>query len=321
MPRQVISPVSSLTTRRPEIEASTTAARHTFVTIFEYAEDSEPPTLGELVVGEIDRPARVRRGPPQDRHPCSRCPPAPPPLAHRHAFPAVDPLGLPAVQDMALPPQRNVQPPVTEPATLGLRRPQALAQIVIVGASERRMRYRIEIRSTPNTEHARRALISWRSTRIATASGMAASVTTFATGGPSAQPGRAATPPAAASTGILLLKRLQPLRVRHLHPAELGLSCVTRRAADLVPAAQLRRLRAHLLLPLKANDLLLREIRSLHGPVLSLGRTLTSDGGDMGGRAAATRFPPGRARRKPARRWAAALSRCGRVTKCPRGSG
>ncbi len=42
---------------------------------------------------------------------------------------------------------------------------------------------------------------------------------------------------------ILLFQRLKPLRVRHVHAAELGFPGVECRAADAVPSAELRRLR------------------------------------------------------------------------------
>src|SRR5690606_35380613 len=83
--------------------------------------------------------------------------------------------------------------------------------------------------------------------------------------------------------GILLFQRLQPLRVGYFHPAKLGLPRVERRAADPVSAAQIRRLRTSLLLSQDADDLFLSELRSLHGPVLFVGRTLASDGGGIGG--------------------------------------
>lgn len=103
--------------------------------IVDHVEDPEPPPLGELVMHEVDRPARVRQGHRQQRRPCSRHLLAPPLHAHRQALLSVEPLDLLAVHDMALPPQQNMQPPVAEPAPFGRQRPQALAQVVIVGAS------------------------------------------------------------------------------------------------------------------------------------------------------------------------------------------
>ena len=58
--------------------------------------------------------------------------------------------------------------------------------------------------------------------------------------------------------------RLQTLRVRHLHAAELRLPLVERAFADAVTAAYVRRLLAGLLLPQDPDDLLFREPRSLH---------------------------------------------------------
>lgn len=86
-----------------------------------------------------------------------------------------------------------------------------------------------------------------------------------------------------------LLERRQPLRVRHIHPDELGFPGVERGAADSLPTAELRRLLIRFLLAQDADDLFLGELRSLHGPFLSLGRTLASDGRVIGGESAALR--------------------------------
>ena len=59
--------------------------------------------------------------------------------------------------------------------------------------------------------------------------------------------------------GVLVLQRLQPPGVRHVHAAELGLPLVECRAADPVLAAHVRRLRPGLLLPQNPDDLLFRE--------------------------------------------------------------
>ena len=82
----------------------------------------------------------------QERRSCSRRLLPSTPLAYRQALLTVEPLGLLAVYDMALPPQQNKQPPVAEPTPLGCQRPQALAQIMILGAS------------TTIAAHARRSL-------------------------------------------------------------------------------------------------------------------------------------------------------------------
>src|SRR5262245_7992449 len=63
---------------------------------------------------------------------------------------------------------------------------------------------------------------------------------------------------------VLVLERLQPLGVRHLEAAILRLPFVERRAADPVLAADVRGLRAGLLLPQNPDDLLFREPARLH---------------------------------------------------------
>jgi hypothetical protein len=74
--------------------------------------------------------------------------------------------------------------------------------------------------------------------------------------------------------GVLVLKSLQPLRLGNLQAPELCLPRIERRVADPVQAAQIRRLRTSLLLLQHADNLLFRELRSLHRPVLLLGQTL-----------------------------------------------
>lgn len=68
--------------------------------------------------------------------------------------------------------------------------------------------------------------------------------------------------------GVLVLKRLQPLRLRHIHAAELGLPVVERRVRNPVPAAQVGDLRARLLFPQHPDDLLFRKSLPLHPSVL-----------------------------------------------------
>src|SRR6185436_6793065 len=80
-----------------------------------------------------------------------------------------------------------------------------------------------------------------------------------------------------------VLKCLQPARLGHLHAAVLRLPGIERRRADPGPTADIGRLRPGLLLPQHSNDLLFREPRSLHGPVLPKARTLASRGGNYGG--------------------------------------
>src|SRR5690606_10908210 len=69
----------------------------------------------------------------------------------------------------------------------------------------------------------------------------------------------------------LLLERLQPTGLGHVHAAEPGFPVVESRPADPVLAADLCRLHAGFLLPQDPDDLLFREPRSLHRPPPSMG--------------------------------------------------
>src|SRR5690606_36793306 len=78
---------------------------------------------------------------------------------------------------------------------------------------------------------------------------------------------------------VLLLQRLQPLGLRHLHAAILLAPCVERRIGDAVLAAQLRRRQSRLMLFQDADDLLFREPGSFHYPSPLSGNRLTSKRG------------------------------------------
>jgi len=65
LPRRSIKTVSSRATRRPEIDVSGIAAKHSSVTsshsrhVIDDVQDAEPPAAGELVMDKIQRPAGV----------------------------------------------------------------------------------------------------------------------------------------------------------------------------------------------------------------------------------------------------------------------
>src|SRR3712207_4643167 len=82
---------------------------------------------------------------------------------------------------------------------------------------------------------------------------------------------------------VLVLQHLEAARFGDLQAAILGLPGVERRRADPMPAADVDGGPARLLLPQDRDDLLVREPRSLHGPVLPGCRTLPSPGGENGG--------------------------------------
>jgi len=100
--------------------------------IVNHVEDPELPTLGELIVDEIDRPAHVRPGHRQQRYPRPGRLLLPPSFAHRQPFLAVEPMGLLAVHDIGHP--DSAEHAVAGSRTGAVRMP-ALGQIVIVGAS------------------------------------------------------------------------------------------------------------------------------------------------------------------------------------------
>jgi hypothetical protein len=99
------------------------------------------------------------------------------------------------------------------------------------------------------------------------------------------RPGRAASLSSIASArsflqpGVLLLQRLQPAGVRHLHATVLRLPLIEGRFADPGLAAHIGGLRPRLLLPQYRDDLLLGGPRSFHRPSPFGGRTLPKSGG------------------------------------------
>src|SRR5690606_6959001 len=72
---------------------------------------------------------------------------------------------------------------------------------------------------------------------------------------------------------ILVLQSPQPLGLRQLHPAELGLPFVNAGVADTVLAAQIGDRNAGLVLFQNPDDLLVRKTATLHAPVLSWGQS------------------------------------------------
>ena len=92
--------------------------------IVDHVEDAEAPTVGELVVDEVDRPAGVRPSLDKDRCPYARRPLAAVALVDGQTLLAVKPLRLLSVHDLALGAQENMQPAVAEPPLFGRQRPQ-----------------------------------------------------------------------------------------------------------------------------------------------------------------------------------------------------
>src|SRR5690606_23864998 len=77
---------------------------------------------------------------------------------------------------------------------------------------------------------------------------------------------------------VLVLQRLQPARLRDIHPAEAGLPVVDRGVADPVLAAQVGDRNSRLMLLQNSDDLLFREAAALHVLVLSIGQNELQSG-------------------------------------------
>lgn len=93
LPRRAITVVSSRATRRPEIDVSGMAPRHSLVTSSTILRmrKRRPLSVCELVVDEVQRPARIRPGFHQDRRPAPCRLAASPPLAGRKSFFPIEP--------------------------------------------------------------------------------------------------------------------------------------------------------------------------------------------------------------------------------------
>ena len=91
--------------------------------------------------------------------------------------------------------------------------------------------------------------------------------------------------------GVLVLKSPELAGVGHLQPAILGLPLLKGGAADPVPAADIGRRHARLLLLQQRNDLLFREPKTPHSFVCCNRRTLPSSAGIWGLRSPSTCHP------------------------------
>ncbi len=107
---------SSRATRRPEIEVSGIAARHSFVTssmTFRMRKRRPEPNWSW---DKVERPPCVRPRLDQKRRPRARGPFAAAPATDDRPSSRIVTLGLLPVQDMAFTAQQNVQPPIAETA-------------------------------------------------------------------------------------------------------------------------------------------------------------------------------------------------------------
>ncbi|MFK4719279.1 hypothetical protein ABIE89_000379 [Bradyrhizobium niftali] len=157
--------VSSRATRRPEIDVSGMAPRHSLGDVVDHVEDAEASAISELVVDEVQRPARVGLCLDQDRDTGPHGLASPPLAEGEPFFPAklVDPV---VPRWLALPPQQDEQPAIAEtPPLVGeiAHRPRRTA------SGGRLEQQRIIFRSAPTIEQARRSDRLMTACRCATA--------------------------------------------------------------------------------------------------------------------------------------------------------
>lgn len=106
---------SSRATRLPEMEVSG-IARH----VVDDVQNAEPPATGELVMHEVERPARIWPWLDKDWRPPSDRAAAGSALSHHQPFLAVEAVDAVLAGPLALLPQQNKEPPVAEaPAFVG----------------------------------------------------------------------------------------------------------------------------------------------------------------------------------------------------------
>ena len=202
---------SSRTTQRPESETSGIAPRHSFSDIIHDIQNTKAPPADELIVDEVERPARIRSVGGRDRRTGSDGAASSAPAADFQPFLAVNPLGLLTVHDnFRL--ENDVQAAITEPPAFMCELHHPCAQRRIVWPS----------RSIPDHRAVR-------------------SRTRFGT--PAARSSHRSSEDSlgeqAFELPILQLQGFQPLRVGDLHPAKLGLPCIQRRRRHVVLAAKL----------------------------------------------------------------------------------
>ena len=78
----------------------------------------EATAVGELVIDEVERPARVRPFFHRDRHPDATGFAAGAALAHRKPFLPIEPVDAVDPRPLALPPQQDEQATIAEPSAL-----------------------------------------------------------------------------------------------------------------------------------------------------------------------------------------------------------
>lgn len=129
--------------------------------IVDNVEDAKAPAIGQLIVNKVQRPADVRPSLNQDGGPRSQGFASASALAHHQSLLAIEPVDAIDPRWLALTPQQDEQPPITEPPALVGQLPQPDAQPG-VGGPARPIADHLAIRGNhgagPTLAHLERAL-------------------------------------------------------------------------------------------------------------------------------------------------------------------
>ena len=104
---------SSRATRTPEIETSAMACH-----VIDDVQDAKAPSVRQLVMDEVERPAGIGLCVYKDRSPRSQSFPAAFPLAHGQSFLAIEPVDAIDARRLAFAPEQDEETAITEPPAL-----------------------------------------------------------------------------------------------------------------------------------------------------------------------------------------------------------
>jgi len=257
-PRTSAMASSSRATRMPDSDVSTTSARHSRV-----KSSTTTRTRNRLPsVSMADTKSRLQRWfrtlRQCHRRSCAQGPLAAAAFLHGQPFLAIETEQLLVVQVEALPPQQDVQPPIAEPTPFQRQFLQPLAHGGVVRPSGR-------IAEGLRGEPDQTAGTPLRITLLFDCPGHEALPCLGRQNFPNASFSVATSP----QPSVLILKALQPTRIRHFHAAIGAAPVVEGSLRDPVLAAQFRRRDSRLVLLQHANDLVFREPALLNLRLLS----------------------------------------------------
>ena len=261
--------------------------------IVDHVEDAEAPPAGELVVHEVERPARVRHRRRSQRRPRPDGATAAFALAHRKALGAIEPVDLVAARRLAVASQQHVQPPVAEamtrmseiaqprPQRHVVRPPRSIADLRPIRADEGRGPPLAHLEQRPKMSDGLALLggRSWLRLRVrSTMESQRRAYHFFPRNSFSAAASSIASASSRFSLAFSSSSAFRRLASDTSRPAVLGLPVVQRRLRHPVLPAKVGTLRSGLLLTQNADDLLFRKMHTLHRLTLRGGQTLDPAG-------------------------------------------